>query len=61
MRVSVDEDLCGATGECEQICPEVFEVDELARVRMPEPHPSLVEAVREAEYACPTGAILITD
>lgn len=62
MRVSVDERLCAATGECERICPEVFEVDDVSRVLMPEPqHPSLHEAVLEAEAACPTGAILVTD
>lgn len=61
VKVTVDEEICGATGECERICPEVFEVDDVARVRMPEPHPSLIEAVREAEASCPTGAILITD
>ena len=59
MRVTVDETLCAATGECERICPEVFEVEDVAHVRMPEPHPSLDAAVREAEAACPTGAIVI--
>lgn len=59
VRVTVDESLCAATGECERICPEVFEVGDVARVLMPEPHPSLQEVVREAETACPTGAILV--
>lgn len=59
MRVSIDEILCAATGQCEIICPEVFAVDEIARVLIPEPDPSLHDAVREAEMACPTGAILV--
>ena len=60
VRVTVDEGLCAATGECERICPEVFEVGDVARVSMSEPHPSLQEVVREAEAACPTGAISVT-
>lgn len=61
MRVSIDDSLCAATGQCEIICPEVFEVGEVARVLDPEPGPSLHESVREAEIACPTGAVLVTD
>jgi ferredoxin len=60
VRVTVDESLCAATGECERICPEVFEVGDVARASMPEPHPSLQEVVREAEAACPTGAIIVS-
>lgn len=60
MRVRVDEDLCAATGECERICPEVFRVDDVSRVLLPEPDQRLDEAVREAEAACPTGAISLT-
>ena len=59
MRVSVDEGLCAATGQCEMICPEVFEVDLVAEVRDEHPGPSLRERVREAADACPTGAILL--
>jgi ferredoxin len=59
MRVHVDETLCAATGQCEMICPEVFEVGEVSRVLIPEPVPELHDPVREAEAACPTGAILV--
>lgn len=59
VRVTVDESLCAATGQCELICPEVFEVGEVARVLIPEPGPSLHDKVGEAEAACPTGAILV--
>jgi len=59
MRVSVDEGLCAATGQCEMICPEVFEVDMVAEVEDPHPDPSLHERVLEAADACPTGAILV--
>lgn len=59
VKVSVDETLCAATAQCEMICPEVFEVGEVARVLVPEPGPELHESVREAEAACPTGAIVV--
>lgn len=59
MRVSVDEDVCGATGECERICPEVFRVEDVSHVLMPEPDAALHDQVLEAEASCPTGAILV--
>lgn len=60
VRMSVDETQCAATAQCEMICPEVFEVAEVARVLIPEPGPELHEPVREAEAAWPTGAIMVT-
>jgi ferredoxin len=57
MRVTVDDTLCAATGQCEMICPEVFEVDLVAEVKSEDPAPSLHQRVREAADACPTGAI----
>ena len=59
MRVSVDETLCAATAQCETICPEIFEVGDVARVLIPEPGAQLHDFVREAEAACPTGAIMV--
>jgi ferredoxin len=61
MRVTVDEALCAATGQCEMICPEVFEVDLVSEVRIETPDPSLHDRVREAADSCPTGAILLQD
>ena len=59
MRVRVDETLCAATAQCEMICPEIFEVGDVARVLIPEPGPELHDSVRDAEAACPTGAIMV--
>jgi ferredoxin len=59
MRVTVEEDSCLATGQCELICPEVFKVDLVAEVKVERPDPSLHEQVREAADACPTEAILV--
>lgn len=61
MRVTVDDGLCAATGQCEMICPEVFEVDMVSVVKVEQPDPALHEQVREAAASCPTGAILLFD
>jgi len=59
MRVTIDEALCAATGQCEMICPQVFEVDLVSVVKEEQPDPSLHDRVREAADSCPTGAILV--
>lgn len=59
MRVTVEESQCAATGQCEMICPEVFEVDLVCEVKTEHPDPALHDQVREAADACPTGAILV--
>ncbi|MEY2974835.1 MAG: hypothetical protein RIR49_1255 [Actinomycetota bacterium] len=61
MQVSVDLDVCAATGGCAQVCPEVFEIgsDGLVRVLVPAPGDELREAVTDAADLCPTGAIRI--
>lgn len=61
MRVTVDEALCAATGQCEMICPEIFEVDLVSEVKTEHPDPALYEQVREAADSCPTGAILVSE
>jgi ferredoxin len=61
MRVTVDEDLCVASGMCEVACPEVFEVDLVSVIKVERPDPSLHEQVREAADSCPTGAILVDE
>ncbi|MGE5543345.1 MAG: ferredoxin family protein [Bacillota bacterium] len=56
----VDEDLCVGEGDCEEVCPaepNVFEVDEKAKVVHP-------EACIECELCvdnCPAEAITLTD
>lgn len=59
MRVTVDEELCAATGQCEMICPEVFEVNLVSKVKQEYPDLALHDQVREAADSCPTGAILL--
>ena len=59
MKVWVDEG-CTACGVCEEICPEVFEVDETASVN----EDNIVdnkEAISEAAAECPVDVIIVTE
>ncbi len=61
MRVTLDEVICPATGQCGIVCPEVFEVQMVSMVRMEYPDPLLHSRVQDAADSCPTGAILVHD
>lgn len=61
MRVWVDESVCAGTGLCETTCPEVFEVDMVARVKLEFPPDALHDTVRDAADGCPTEAIHIEE
>ena len=61
MRVRVDPVMCQANGECNRICPDVFQLDEWGYAYV-ESDGAVAEereaAVREAVVACPEGAIV---
>lgn len=59
MRVTVDPNVCMGHAQCEDACPEVFEVrdDGLAHVLREDIPPELQGKVEEAVQRCPTGAI----
>jgi ferredoxin len=61
LRVSVDFARCTGVGACEQVCPEVFFMNEegLPDVLEPEPHQTLWAAVERAEEACPDEAVIL--
>ena len=62
MKVTIDEDACIGCGDCEALCPAVFEVgdDGLAHIITPDPAPH-AGCVVQAEESCPQGAILVDD
>lgn len=61
MKVKVSDD-CTACGQCEEICPEVFEIgDNIAEVKVEEVPSDLEESVRDAAENCPAEAIIIED
>jgi ferredoxin len=57
-KVYIDEEECIGFGSCEEICPEVFKLDEdieKAKVIKPEGGPE--DLVEEAMETCPTECI----
>lgn len=59
MKPVVDFDLCIGCGNCEDTCPEVFQLqdDGLAHVITENPGPDLYGCVRDAADSCPVDAI----
>lgn len=57
-RVMIDEG-CTACGLCEQICPEVFEVADIAQVKKGAEPNKYEEKVREAMDSCPVFVIKV--
>lgn len=61
MKPIVDSELCIGCGNCEDTCPDVFELkdDGLAHVITENPGVELFGCVRDAADSCPTDAITI--
>ncbi|HEX21337.1 MAG TPA: ferredoxin [Actinobacteria bacterium] len=59
MKPKINEDECIGDGICEEICPEVFELqdDGLAHVINEDPSEDLNDKIEEAIEECPTSAI----
>ena len=55
--VAIDEDACAAHGDCADLAPEVFEVEDVARIIGTGPD----ELMLAAAELCPTTAIRIVD
>lgn len=63
MKPVVDHDLCIGCGNCEDTCPEVFQLkdDGLAYVLFEDPAPELFGCVRDAADSCPVDAITVEE
>lgn len=64
VRVEVDADVCLGIGQCEALAPELFTFDPDAGISRATSQPGDAEAVvtaREAEDACPTGAVRVIE
>jgi ferredoxin len=57
VRVHIDKQACLAYGDCAELAPEAFEVDDVARLVGAAPLRKLVDAAR----ACPSEAITLID
>ena len=62
MKVAVDKEICVGTGNCEDLCPEVFElVDGISRVKVDVVPKEVEEQAKKAVDECPVSAIEITE
>jgi ferredoxin len=59
-KVSIGED-CTACGLCEEICPNVFEMDDLATVKEGADLAANEKDIREAADSCPVETIIIEE
>ena len=61
MKVSVDQDVCIGSGNCEATCPEVFEVrDGKSHVKVETVPAEVEDRAQEAVDGCPVQAISAT-
>ena len=57
LHVRIDNDACLAHGDCAVVAPDVFVVDDVARVIADAPDDVLIAAAQ----ACPSVAIVLSD
>lgn len=63
MRVMVDQVKCTGHGICEELAPDVFEIDDdgIAQVMIAEVHGAALADVQAACVRCPTQAITLLE
>lgn len=59
MKVTVDRDLCIGYAECMRLAPKAFAIDDEQLVVLLDPDAADGAGLREAEQACPSGAIFV--
>ena len=60
MRVEVDRDLCVGSGNCVQLSGGAIDLDDEGVATVVNGESASVDKLRQAELACPTGAIAVT-
>jgi ferredoxin len=59
--VKVDEELCTVCGVCSDMCPDLFDLDDVAIVKVSDVDGEMLECAKEAAEACPVEAILVEE
>ncbi len=61
MKIHIDEDLCTGCGICEEMCPEVFQVDDEGISRVISEDECEEHDVREVAEECPSECIIVEE
>ena len=56
-KVWINEDACTGCGLCEDTCPEIFEVNDVAKVKERTDFNEFEEEIKETAESCPNEAI----
>ncbi len=56
-KVWINEDACTGCGLCEDTCPEIFELNDVAKVKERTDFNEFEEEIKEAAESCPNEAI----
>ena len=59
--VRIDEEACTVCGLCEETCPEVFEVNDVAVVKEDADFNAFEDEIKEAADECPSEAIEVEE
>ena len=61
MKIVVDRDECIGCGNCSDIAPDVFELDDEGLSHVTNPEGANDDTIREAAESCPVDCILLQD
>jgi len=61
MRIEIDRDECTGCGNCEDIAPDVFQLDDEGVSTVVDPAGADDDTIREAAESCPVDAIILYD
>ena len=61
MKVKIDADACTACGLCCDTCPDVFEMEDVAVVKVDVVPEDSEDCVREAAQTCPVECITVIE
>ena len=57
----IDQDECTGCGMCEEICPDVFRINDDGVSEVHEPHGATAEMIQEAIDECPVNCISLEE